>query len=110
MDRVLVRVSSAKASLSGRFSPSRLSVSTAPPTHQTTFTFQTYVYLLFVICGLFLVAHFIFTASESSRALRSSLRSIPAEAILQAQLIEKDREIEKLKWEVSEQVMRWAGL
>ncbi|GIL85990.1 hypothetical protein Vretimale_9033 [Volvox reticuliferus] len=100
MDRVLVRVSSAKASLSGRFSPSRLSVSTAPPTHQTTFTFQTYVYLLFVICGLFLVAHFIFTASESSRALRSSLRSIPAEAILQAQLIEKDREIEKLKWEI----------
>ncbi|GLC42340.1 hypothetical protein PLESTB_000657700 [Pleodorina starrii] len=103
MDRVMVRVSSAKNSFTNRFSPARsYSVSAVPQTPQNTFSFQTFVYLLFALCGIFLVAHFIFTASESSRALRSSLRSLPAEAILQAQLIEKAREIEKLKWEIDQ--------
>ncbi|KAG2500419.1 hypothetical protein HYH03_001988 [Edaphochlamys debaryana] len=104
MDRVMVRVSSGKGALSSRFSGGRVAaVASAQASNApSAFSFQSFLYLLMALCGVFLVAHFIFTASESSRALRSTLRSVPNEAILQAQLLDKEREIEKLKWEIDQ--------
>ncbi|KXZ50514.1 hypothetical protein GPECTOR_16g689 [Gonium pectorale] len=81
MDRVMVRVSSGKNSFSSRIPQARsYAVSTAQPSSH--FSFQTFIYILLALCGVFLVAHFIFTSSESSR------------------LMEKEKEIEKLKWQI----------
>ncbi|KAG2426664.1 hypothetical protein HXX76_012975 [Chlamydomonas incerta] len=102
MDRVMVRVSSGKGSVSSRFSPARSYSVSAAPQQSSPFSFQGFMYLLLALCGVFLVAHFVFTASESSRALRSTLRSVPAEAILHAQLVDKEKEIEKLRWEIEQ--------
>ncbi|PNW83993.1 hypothetical protein CHLRE_04g212600v5 [Chlamydomonas reinhardtii] len=102
MDRVMVRVSSGKGTVGSRFSPARSYSVSAAPQPTSPFSFQGFMYLLLALCGVFLVAHFVFTASESSRALRSSLRSVPAEAILHAQLVDKEKEIEKLRWEIDQ--------
>ncbi|KAG2444047.1 hypothetical protein HYH02_009245 [Chlamydomonas schloesseri] len=98
----MVRVSSGKGAVGSRFSPARSYSVSAAPQPSSPFTFNAFMYLLLALCGAFLVAHFIFTASESSRALRSSLRSVPAEAILHAQLQDKEKEIEKLRWEIEQ--------
>ncbi|GFR41655.1 hypothetical protein Agub_g2397 [Astrephomene gubernaculifera] len=102
MDRVMVRISSGKTLLSSRFASPRGHPTPPAQQPQPPLSFQSVIYLVLALCGLFLVGHFVFMASESSTALRSSLRSVPPEAILQAQLLDKEKEIEKLRWEIDQ--------